>query len=273
MEQTNYFEKLKVIAIITVLIFALASALFLVGFSSYTLAEAAEETATNLIGSEVNLNSVGPEGILVTTVNKILTLTKDTIYRIYVNVNGVEYVKDITCLSATEGSNVNVQDRLTLGNFGSEACYLWNTEDGSDDIAILVFANGIVQADSSFIASETQSSIILCISENVTINSAKLHAITLASDPLMSFEGESASSDTSIMEVIIDGATESVVGLAGMVLPVFQRSFMNATIVDGVTSYEGLNAYGIALCSFTGLAIAIYIFKKIIHLVRNRGLW
>lgn len=282
MEQTKKLEKLKIIAVITVLIMVIASCLFLVGFSGAFAykAEASEEEAVNLLNNEVILKTKifnDDESIMLSEINYALDITEGTTYRIYVNIDGLEVDKEIDCV-CTSSDNVGFEDgpAITLGSIGEYACFLMS-DDNEESGAIIGFANNatyeLINEDGLITLEKENNGYFWCMYYGMAINNVTVHAITLASDPLMSFEGASVGSDTTIMEGIIDGAGEAVVGLAGMVLPVFQRCFMNATTVDGVTTYDGLNAYGIALCSFTGLAIAIYIFKKVVHLVRNRGLW
>lgn len=266
--------------IYTLAILFVVSALFMTTFAvvfnaKSSAAEAAEETATNLLPAEIVFSDPllfndDSFTAVVLNVDYSLELTEGTIYRIYVNLNGIEYVKEIKCVNSDSGDGIVLKDVLMLGNFGADACVIYN--NGEDDMALFVLINKVYTAGDGgdFFTSDNKSCVAFEICGS-SFQNATVHAITLASDPLLTY-GDVETDEATLIGTIVDGAMQSVVSLAKMVLPTFQHAFMTPSTVDGVTTYSGLNAYGIALCSFSGLGIAVYLFKKVLLLIRNRGI-
>ena len=74
---------------------------------------------------------------------------------------------------------------------------------------------------------------------------------------------------TSIISPIIEAITEFVTGFGESFLHAFQTVFMNATVVDGVTTFSGINNLGIFVLSLFGLSLAYGVIRFVTGLFRR----
>ena len=72
---------------------------------------------------------------------------------------------------------------------------------------------------------------------------------------------------TSIVQNIVGGFTSLLSGCASAIVDLFNVIFMNATTVDGVTTYDGLSNLGIWLLTFIGVGAAFGIIRAIRNMV------
>ena len=72
---------------------------------------------------------------------------------------------------------------------------------------------------------------------------------------------------TEIVNVIISGFTELLKGCASGIVDLFKVLFMNATTVEGVTTYSGISDFGIWTLAFIGIGVALRILSRIGHKV------
>lgn len=74
-----------------------------------------------------------------------------------------------------------------------------------------------------------------------------------------------------IVTTIINAITAFVSGLGGAFLTAFQTVFMNATVVEGVTTYDGLNPLGIFILVFFGISLGYGVIRWITGLFRRES--
>lgn len=74
-----------------------------------------------------------------------------------------------------------------------------------------------------------------------------------------------------IMSTFIHSATDFVGGIGKTFLKAFQTVFMNKVTVDGVVTYIGLNALGIFLICFAGIALGYGVIRWITGLFRRES--
>ena len=66
-----------------------------------------------------------------------------------------------------------------------------------------------------------------------------------------------------IVSSIVDSFTGLLTGAASAIVGLFQTIFMNATTVDGVTTYSGLSPVGIWMLVFIGVGFAMGILRRV----------
>jgi hypothetical protein len=76
---------------------------------------------------------------------------------------------------------------------------------------------------------------------------------------------------TAIITPIITAIGDFVSGLGAAFLSAFQTIFMNATVVEGVTTYSGLNPLGIFLLVFFGISLGYGVIRWITGLFRREA--
>lgn len=76
---------------------------------------------------------------------------------------------------------------------------------------------------------------------------------------------------TSIISPIITAIVEFVTGIGGAFLLAFQKVFMIETVIDGVTTYSGLNPLGIFLLVFFGISLGYGVIRWITGLFRREA--
>ena len=70
-----------------------------------------------------------------------------------------------------------------------------------------------------------------------------------------------------IVAVIISSFTELLKGCASGIVELFKVLFMNATTVEGITTYSGISDFAIWTLSFIGIGGALGILSRISHKV------
>ena len=70
-----------------------------------------------------------------------------------------------------------------------------------------------------------------------------------------------------IVEIIVSAFTGMLSGCAGAIVTLFQVLFMNATVVEGVTTYSGISDFGIWTMVFASVGISFTILRRITHKV------
>ena len=68
---------------------------------------------------------------------------------------------------------------------------------------------------------------------------------------------------TIIVQSIVEAFTGLLSGTASAIVALFQTLFMNATVVEGVTTYTGISVFGIWTLSFIGIGLAIAILRRV----------
>ena len=66
-----------------------------------------------------------------------------------------------------------------------------------------------------------------------------------------------------IVQTIVDAFTGVLSGCASGIVSLFQVLFMNASTVEGVTTYSGISQFGIWTLSFIGVGVALAILRKV----------
>lgn len=251
-QQTRNKNKIIIITVLLALI-ALSLTMFNYGFTQSGIAEASEEEAVNLLSSEVRFNdryTFNDESMIFAEINYSLDITEGTTYRIYVNVDGDEIVREIDCV-LTSSNNIGYEDgpALTLGSMGEYACFL-NKDEEENFGAIIGFANDTTwllgKNEVQAIKKENHGLFWLCYYGDITIENVTVHAITLASDPLISFEVEQTSAK-GIVAQITDSFTTFITGIGESIVNMFDNLF----ITDGELSTLALVAL-----SMLGLGLA-----------------
>ena len=74
---------------------------------------------------------------------------------------------------------------------------------------------------------------------------------------------------TDIVSIIVSSFTELLSGCASGIVSLFRVLFMNATVVEGVTTYSGISYFGIWTLAFIGVGVALAILRKITGKVVN----
>lgn len=249
-QQTN--NKNKIIITVLLALIALSLVMFSYGFTTSGIAEASEE-AVNLLNNEVILKKMqinDDESIMLNEINYALDITEGTTYRIYVNIDGLEVVKEINCV-CTSSDNIGFEDgpAVTLGSMGEYACFLIY-DDNEEKGAIIGFANNatceIINEEGLNTLRKDNNGFFWCMYYGMAINNVTVHAVTLASDPLMSFEVEPTSSK-GIVGQITDSFTTFITGVGESIVNMFDNLF----ITDGE-----LSTLAVVALSMLGLGLA-----------------
>lgn len=150
----------------------------------------------NYLGGEVKVTRRITDGIDVNAyeiIDKKLPIVEGLTYRAYLNVDGTEYVKEVLCVNGSVSNNIGKSEISTLGDYGENACIL-NVDAENEKYYIFNFINGATLSfedgteESAQLTVTDSSSLITFGSVGCgNISSATVHAITLASDPIMSF--------------------------------------------------------------------------------------
>lgn len=161
---------------------------------SFVVDEFSRIEAVNLLNNEVILKTMlinDDESIMLNEINYALDITEGTTYRIYVNIDGLEVVKEINCV-CTSSDNIGFENgpAVTLGSMGEYACFLIY-DDNEEKGAIIGFANNatceIINEEGLNTLRKDNNGFFWCMYYGMAINNVTVHAVTLASDPLLSF--------------------------------------------------------------------------------------
>lgn len=74
-----------------------------------------------------------------------------------------------------------------------------------------------------------------------------------------------------IVSTIVSSVGDFVTGLGEAFLRAFQVVFQNATVVEGVTTYSGLNPLGIFILVFFGISLGYGVIRWITGLFRREA--
>lgn len=76
---------------------------------------------------------------------------------------------------------------------------------------------------------------------------------------------------TNIIAPIIESVGTFIEGMGTAFLKAFQTIFMNASVVDGVTTFSGINNLGLTILCFFGLSLGYGVIRWITGLFRREA--
>ena len=74
-----------------------------------------------------------------------------------------------------------------------------------------------------------------------------------------------------IVSTIVTAFTTTAQSIGTAIVSLFQAIFMNATTVEGVTTYAGISDLGIYVLVLAGVGFAFGLSKVVFGMIRNRG--
>lgn len=74
-----------------------------------------------------------------------------------------------------------------------------------------------------------------------------------------------------IVSTIVTAFTTTAQSIGAAIVALFQAIFMNATTVEGVTTYSGISDLGVYVLVLAGIGFAFGLSKVVFGMIRNRG--